>query len=158
MIQQGRGLTRRPGMLFALAIVAMATVACGGDDDAGGGDGSVAIELQEWAVAADPSTASAGAVTFSVDNVGAEVHEFVVIATDLGPTELPTEDDGSVSETGEGMEVVDEIEDIPAGDSQELEVDLEAGSYLLICNIVEEEDGEVESHYQMGMRSSFTVE
>jgi hypothetical protein len=38
-------------------------------------------------------------------------------------------------------------------------VDLESGSYVLICNIVEkEEGGEVESHYQNGMRTEFTVE
>jgi hypothetical protein len=29
---------------------------------------------------------------------------------------------------------------------------------VLICNIVEEEDGVTESHYQLGMRRAFTVE
>jgi len=37
-------------------------------------------------------------------------------------------------------------------------VDLDAGNYVLICNIVEEEDGETVSHYQEGMRTPFTVE
>jgi hypothetical protein len=52
------------------------------------------------------------------------------------------------------MEVIDEIEDIPVGESQDLTVSLDAGSYVLICNIVE--SGEV--HYAMGMRTAFTVE
>jgi uncharacterized cupredoxin-like copper-binding protein len=154
-----RSLRSKLAMLLPLSVLVVAAVACGGDGGDGGGNGGTAsVELQEWAVTVEPATSSAGDVTFSVENVGAEVHEFVVIKTDLGITDLPTEDDGSVSEDGEGMEVVDEIEDISPDDAQELTVDLEAGNYVLICNIVEEEDGEVESHYQEGMRSSFTVE
>jgi uncharacterized cupredoxin-like copper-binding protein len=56
------------------------------------------------------------------------------------------------------MEVVDEVEDIPSGASEELTVSLEAGNYVLICNIVEEVNGELEAHYQMGMRVDFEVE
>ena len=38
-------------------------------------------------------------------------------------------------------------------------LDLEAGDYVLLCNIVEEEeDGEVESHFAEGMHTTFTVE
>lgn len=40
---------------------------------------------------------------------------------------------------------------------QTLTIDLAAGRYVLICNIVEKDD-EIESHYQEGMRVSFTVE
>jgi hypothetical protein len=147
-------------LLMALVLLP----ACGDDDDGdtGGGDtgdGTVSVTLQEFAVAADPGTAPAGSVTFDVSNIGPDdPHEFVVIKTDLGPTELPVGDDGAVLEDGEGMEVIDEIEDIPVGDAPTLTVDLEAGSYALICNIVEEEDGELESHYAEGMRTGFTVE
>jgi hypothetical protein len=35
---------------------------------------------------------------------------------------------------------------------------MEAGRYLLICNITEVEDGEIESHYKKGMVAVFTVE
>lgn len=53
---------------------------------------------------------------------------------------------------------MDEVEEIPSGESRELAVDLATGSYVLICNIVEEEDGETESHYQEGIGAEFTVE
>jgi hypothetical protein len=57
------------------------------------------------------------------------------------------------------MEVVDEIEDIPVGETPTLTVDLEPGAYALICNIVQEEpDGTLEAHYAEGMRTGFTVE
>jgi uncharacterized cupredoxin-like copper-binding protein len=123
----------------------------------GGGGETVDVTLQEFAVGVDPASVSAGEVTFSVTNDGPDdVHEFVVIQTDLGPTELPTDENGAVEETGEGMEVIDEIEDMEVGASEDLTVDLEAGSYVLICNIWDED--EQESHYQEGMRVAFTVE
>jgi hypothetical protein len=76
---------------------------------------------------------------------------------DLDPTALPTDETGAVEETGEGMEVVDEVEDIPVGDTPTLTIDdLTAGSYVLICNIYDEE--EQEAHYSEGMRTGFTVE
>jgi hypothetical protein len=37
-------------------------------------------------------------------------------------------------------------------------LDLEPGSYVLICNIAEGEEGELESHYEEGMRTAFIVE
>jgi hypothetical protein len=36
--------------------------------------------------------------------------------------------------------------------------DLAPGNYVFICNLVEEEDGVLESHYQLGMSVAFTVE
>jgi hypothetical protein len=97
-------------------------------------------------------------VTFEVTNDGPnDIHEFVVIRTDLAPGARPPGEDGAVLEDGEGMEVIDEIEDLAVGASETLALELEAGSYVLICNIVEEEDGGTEAHYAQGMRSAFTV-
>ena len=53
------------------------------------------------------------------------------------------------------MTVVDEIEDIPVGQTQELTVTLEAGRYVLLCNIYSADENE--AHYQMGMRIGFEV-
>ena len=149
----------------ALALALLSLSACGSDNGSGNngegdGDGTVAITLKEFAVAAEPASVAAGSVTFDVTNEGPDdVHEFVVIATDVAPTELPTDADGAVEEAGEGMEVVDEIEDIPVGETQSLTVDLAAGNYALICNILQEEpDGTLEAHYAVGMRTGFVVE
>ena len=146
------GWVARSGLVAATAIWAVAFVGCDGDG------GTIGVELQEFAVVPDENSAEAGEVTFELENTGEETHEFVVIKTDLGATELPTAEDGSVDEEGSGMEVIDEVEDIPAGESEELTLDLDAGSYALICNIVEEEEGEPEAHYAEGMRADFTVE
>lgn len=61
-----------------------------------------------------------------------------------------------MDEEGENIEALDEIEEFAVGETQSLTLDLEAGSYVLICNIYTAE--EQESHYQEGMRLGFTVE
>ena len=117
---------------------------------------TVDVTLQEWAVVPSPGSVAAGSITFKVVNSGPEdVHEFVILKTDLDPGALPADDTGAVDEEGEGMEVIDEIEDIPVGETQELTATLAAGSYVLLCNIYSED--ELEAHYKMGMRTAFTV-
>ena len=157
-------LTTSRRLLAAAAITSLVVVACttddaspGADGDDGGGATVVAVSLQEWAVVPAQSSAPAGDVTFAVTNDGPEdIHEFVVLKTDLDPADLPVDENGVVSEEGEGIEVIDEIEDIPVGDSEDLTVPLEAGNYVLLCNIWSPDEGE--AHYQLGMRVGFTVD
>jgi uncharacterized cupredoxin-like copper-binding protein len=152
---------RAVGITAVIAVLALVAGACGDDDGGGetGAGGTIAITLQEFAVLPSPDSAPAGEVTFNVTNIGPEdVHEFVVFATDLAPDALPTAPDGSVDETGEGVELIDEIEDIAVDATPTLAVTLDAGSYVLICNIVEEEGADTIVHYQQGMRVGFTAE
>jgi len=163
-------------LLAGLLVVAFAgAVACGDDDEdeepeatatrpvaespGAGGDGAavVNVELREFQIITDVDSAPAGEVTFRAENSGPEdEHELVIIKSDLEPDALPTAEDGSVPE--DEVDLIDEIEPFAVGDTEEITVDLEPGSYVLICNIVEEEDGETEAHYQLGMRTAFTVE
>jgi uncharacterized cupredoxin-like copper-binding protein len=146
---------RRRAAIFVATVAALALVSagCSGDEET-----TVDVTVQEFAVIPAESSAPAGDVTFDVMNEGPDdVHEFVVFKTDLAPDALPTAADASVDEEGEGVELIDEIEDIAVGDTPTLTVTLDAGSYVFICNIVEEEDGETIAHYQQGMRVAFTV-
>jgi uncharacterized cupredoxin-like copper-binding protein len=148
---------RRRAAIFAAAVAALALVSagCSGDEET-----TVDVTVQEFAILPGAASAPAGTVTFDVTNNGPEdTHEFVVFKTDLAPDALPTAEDGSVDETGEGVELIDELEDIAVGDTPSLTVTLDSGSYVLICNIVEEETGgDVIVHYQQGMRVGFSVE
>jgi uncharacterized cupredoxin-like copper-binding protein len=161
----------RPGpkrfRLLAASTACLALAACSGGgttpspaaaSPGGAADGtSVAVALSEWSVAPATDTVPAGDVTFGVTNDGPEdPHEFVVLRTDLDFASLPVDANGAVTEDSEGIEVVDEIEDIPVGETQELTTSLTAGTYVLLCNIYDET--EQEAHYQMGMRIPFTVE
>jgi uncharacterized cupredoxin-like copper-binding protein len=150
-----------PQLIMQLALFAVALPACGNDEETTspvetGGPSTVNVTLEEFAIGTVPSSAATGSVTFNVTNEGPEDdHEFVVIQTDLSPTELLTKPDGSVDEEGQGITLIDEIEPFPPDKSETLTVDLTAGSYALICNIYDAKEDE--AHYQEGMRTSFTV-
>ena len=97
----------------------------------------------------DESSADAGDLTFDVTNDAEQPHEFVIFKTDVNEDAMPTDDEGNVDEEGEGVELVDEIEDIEAGSTQSLTVTLDAGNYVFICNLP--------GHYAQGMHTSFTA-
>jgi uncharacterized cupredoxin-like copper-binding protein len=135
--------------LFAgTAVLALALAACG--DDATADGTTVAVELSDYAISASPASAPAGTVTFELENTADQVHEFVVVATSLGADDLPVGDDGDVDEEGAAdIEVVDEVEDVDGGATATLAVDLDAGNYVLFCNLP--------GHYARGMTTGFQV-
>jgi uncharacterized cupredoxin-like copper-binding protein len=156
--------------------VVMAGVGCGGDEPSGFADnpasetaspspavpeGTVSIQLQELRVTPDPTSASAGEITFAIENVGQFTHEFIVARLEPGTTELPTLINGAVRENGKGFEMAGRVspKDLQSGESAELTVDLEPGDYVLFCNVVVGTGvaGPIESHYRAGMWSSFVV-
>jgi hypothetical protein len=151
---------------FVLAGAVTSLVACTDDDDGTGmNDGTgetssstVNVDLTEYEVTLSPATVPAGDVTFMIYNGGSETHEFVVVETDLAAADLPTSADGSFDEEGEGVEVIDEIETIPAGSSDELSLSLGAANYQLLCNRVVAEGDELESHFHEGMVAPLEVE
>ncbi|MGP1675319.1 MAG: hypothetical protein ACTS8Z_08910 [Candidatus Limnocylindrales bacterium] len=108
--------------------------------------GTVAVTLSEWKVVPASATAAAGPITFAVTNSGSQMHEFVVVKTDLKADALPVADNKIDEST---LTPVDEIEDIGAGTTPSLSVDLAAGHYVLLCNI--------ETHYGQGMHADFDV-
>ena len=136
--------------VFKYAVgVAMVAAMLGGCSSSGG----VKATESDFKIALDSTSASSGDVTFNVVNNGPSVHEFVVFKTDLAEDSLPTKKENGaviVDEEGSGLTVIDEIEDIAEGDTQDLTVDLDAGKYVLICNLP--------THYQLGMHAAFTVE
>lgn len=147
-IQPGSRHPIRPVILSMIGVIFTAGCAAGG--------GTVNVTLSEWSVQRDKAELPAGSITFEVSNTGPDdIHEFVVIKTDLDAGALPTDETGAVDEAGGGMTVEGEIEDIAVGASDSLTLDLEAGSYVLLCNIYSEEEDE--AHYQEGMRIDFTV-
>jgi uncharacterized cupredoxin-like copper-binding protein len=122
-----------------------------------GGGTEVAVTLAEWSVTPSPASAPGGTVTFKAGNAGKENHELVVVKAG-SPDALPLKD-GQVDEDAlPPGAFVGEVEAFPPGETCPGTFDLTPGSYVLFCNIVEKEpDGTLESHYQQGMRSAFTV-
>ena len=151
------------GIGLLAAVLAIGAVACGDDDEGedpaateapDNGSSAVNVTLLEYQIVPDQDTVAAGSVTFNASNIGGAVHELVVVKTDVAPDALPADENGAVDESGEGITVVDRIEELAAQSDGSITVDLEAGSYVLICNIVDD-DGL--SHYQEGMLVAFTI-
>jgi uncharacterized cupredoxin-like copper-binding protein len=119
---------------------------------------TVNVTLTEWAVVLDKTSVPAGNVFFHVTNAGTKFkHEFVVLKTDLAPDALPADSTGRVDEEGgAGITYIGEVEELEIGASGDVSLPLTAGSYVLICNIVEAGGGH-ESHYNQGMRVAFTA-
>jgi hypothetical protein len=161
-------------VVAALALAAVGA-ACGDDDGDGGGNGeeptatvaegetpqegaTVDVNLTEYIVSPDPASAPAGSITFNASNIGGTDHELVILKTDLPADGLPTNEDGSADEAGEGVEAIDEIEEFAAGGEESLTVTLEAGNYVLFCNVVQTAaDGSIVAHYAEGMTTEFEV-
>ena len=143
--------------LFARITIAAAAVALVGavgcssssssSSSAGGSDtGGVAATEKDFEIDLASSSAPAGSVTFNISNEGPSTHEFVILKTDDAADALPTKD----SEVEEDkLDVVDEAEDIAPSTTATLTTDLEAGSYVIICNVT--------GHYEAGMHTAFTV-
>jgi uncharacterized cupredoxin-like copper-binding protein len=120
---------------------------------------TVEVTLGEWSVTADTTSVPAGEVTFNATNNGPDdAHELVIVKTDLAPGDLPVDESGKVDEEGAGVTMIGEIEEFAVGETESATFDLEAGSYVLLCNIVDTGHDPAEVHYGLGMRLAFTVE
>ena len=141
--------------LFARITIAAAAIALAGgvgcsssssSSSAGGSDGDISATEKDFSIDLGASSAPAGSVTFNISNEGPSTHEFVIIKTDDAADALPVKDN-EVQE--DGLNVVDEQEDIAPSTTGVLQTNLEAGSYVIICNLP--------AHYESGMHTAFTV-
>jgi uncharacterized cupredoxin-like copper-binding protein len=135
-----------------LAGIAMVVVGLGGAAASVFAQGNeVEVTVSDFNIAVDPSSTTAGDVTFNVSNTSTGVtHEFVVVKTDVAEGLFPKSDDdpNKVDEEAVG-EVIGEIEDIEAGTSATTTLNLSPGKYVFICNLP--------GHYALGMHVAFTV-
>ncbi len=131
------------------------TAAATGTTKAGAGANTVSVDVGDtnglngmmtMTTDPNPATAKAGKVTFVVKNSGTITHEMVVLQLEPGQTwnNLPVTADKVSEDTSKG-----ETGDVAPGETKTIELNLDAGSYALVCNI--------EKHYAMGMRAPLTV-
>jgi uncharacterized cupredoxin-like copper-binding protein len=145
--------------LLALAVLA---AACAGQSARPQGEGKdkgntqagpteVQVQSEEYKFGGVPGTLPAGEVTFALENVGQEPHEFglVRIKGDHSVEELiqmpPSQSQKLISEVGATF--------AKPGKSSSFQADLKAGRYGYACFV--ETDGE--PHAVMGMYGELTV-
>jgi uncharacterized cupredoxin-like copper-binding protein len=142
----------RLAALASVAAIAIALSACGDDDDKSSStpaaDSSAAttttVSASEFAFAPKTIDAKAGKVRIELKNDGKYPHELEIIKTDKAPDALAVKGKRAVVEGDAG-----EIETIQGGESKTGTFDLDAGSYIYICNLP--------GHYEDGMRGRLTV-
>ena len=103
-----------------------------------------------YVLSADQTSVKAGNLTFKVTDTGKKDHEMVILKLDgaaafdklaIDGTTNKVSEDTNVGETGDP--------NLTPGETRSFNVNLPAGSYVLVCNI--------EKHYGLGMRSLLTV-
>jgi Cu+-exporting ATPase len=119
----------------------------------GDGDGNVRAELTNWSMGLSDTLVPAGMVTFEVTHSAAEhaTHEGGLGEHhDLAVFRRAA--DGSLA-------LVGRTEQLHAGESETLVLELQPGEYEVQCTVVEEaDDGSAVSHVERGMRMTLTAD
>jgi len=129
-----------------LLCIAMTIAACAAASETVPEDVDVAVTLKDYRVELSVSTVKAGSVKFGVKNAGGMEHSFELIKTDVPFDKLQTTADAKAKEDG----LVKQIKSIAVGKVSVITARLEAGKYVIICNVA--------GHYQLGMRAALTVQ
>jgi uncharacterized cupredoxin-like copper-binding protein len=141
----------------AVSVTLSAFAACQGEEGGAGhlredtplvGDARVHVELDEWSVTPDETSAPAGPVTFVTENRGSMRHDLVVIRTDLAPEALPVS--AATVDEEEAGQVVGVIKKFHPLLERSATLDLSAGKYVLICNVA--------GHYRLGMFAAMEIQ
>jgi uncharacterized cupredoxin-like copper-binding protein len=108
------------------------------------------VTLNEFAIIPELREVPSGDITFDVVNTGEDVHEMIVIKSDLDEKALPPSPTGrsEVDEDAVG-EVIGTFEDVQSGGAMNGTLVLGPGRYILLCNL--------SKHYENGMVSTLIV-
>jgi uncharacterized cupredoxin-like copper-binding protein len=142
-------MKQRVWLAAALAVLSLTAAACGGSSEATpspSDDAGIATTLADFSIKPAEKEATAGPVTFDLQNDGPSDHTFYVVRTDLADDALPVKD--HVVQVA-GLDVAGELDDVPFDAAPSLTVQLSAGAYVLLCNYP--------GHYESGMHAAFTV-
>ncbi len=147
-----KGASMRIGISCSVALLVCGlAVGCSGGDAP---DAKLTVKMSEWLFEPSATSIKSGNVKFTVNNVGGAEHELVIVkGTD--PKALATKTDGSVDEEKilEALKV-GEVEKVAARTTKSGTLEVEPGTYVLMCNLV---DANGASHFAKGMVATLTV-
>jgi ZIP family zinc transporter len=155
LIRVGARLAAKQALLWGILLGLMAGLAtdwvieAAEESGAGGSAPTAEVVAHDYTLTLPPAALTPGRVRFVFENEGAATHELAVFRTDLPADGLPLAD-GAVNEGDPRLRLLGEVEDVKPGRSGRMSLDLDAGHYVLVCN--------VPGHYQLGMRADLTVE
>lgn len=140
----------RFGLLAAgMALLAGTTFIAGSQPAAAQTATRMNMTLNEWSIIPDLPEVAAGDITFDVVNSGEDVHEVIIIKSDLDIAALPpSKVRGEVDEDAIGQ-YIGGFEDVAPSASMSGTLTLTPGRYILLCNLT--------NHYAKGMVSTLQV-
>ena len=133
--------------LAALCVTASLVASCSAQPETLPADVQLTVDLKDYAVVLSTAAVKAGTTKIGIRNVGAMAHQFDLIKTDLAADKLPI-DSAAAKAREDGL--VKQVLNIAPGKVATVSVTLQAGHYVIICNVA--------GHYQLGMRSDLTVD
>jgi hypothetical protein len=127
-------------------------------DEPDASEPGLVVTLDEYSLRPDEDKLTRGPTRFIASNAGKDVHELVVVEA-RSLEALPLDPKGTIDEEilEEEDRLIGEVEEIPSGGACTLEVDLDPGTYVLLCNIRERGDDGVVNHFLQGMRARVKV-
>jgi hypothetical protein len=165
-------MTRTRKTLLSVAALTVVLSGCGTDrSQTPASPSATDFVLREWSITPPTTRLEAGKVRITAVNSGSETHELVVVRA-RSAASLPTNPDGSVDENKiSETDKPGELPDLAAGKTATKTLDLAAGNYFAICNLVDQmgngnhgmgnggmgNGGMGHIHYRLGMVAQFTV-
>lgn len=151
-------MKREVWSVLGMAAAALVLGAC---DDPGiaVGEAIVHAELSEWKIVTDRDTVRAGnKITVLADNKGADVHNLVLLQTEIAAGDLPVDAGGDVLLTDSGVLEVSRIDDLAPGASGQFTLDEAVpGKYVFVCTVATSNGMSVGHPYAKGMFKAFAV-
>ena len=158
-------MTVRLLSILAVAVLSFAVMSCD-DDDSGapseptdatpssteeqGTVGTIiGVNESEYTIRLNQRTAPAGEMKFILMNEGSIAHQFVLVKTEIPAEDLPLAENGFADTQAEGIELIYKEEAFPPAERRELELTLDPGHYVMLCNLP--------GHYARGMRVNFVA-
>ena len=133
---------------MVLVAFAAAFSGCGGTGTQRESAHVVSVRERDFRISISRTHVSAGDVVFRAKNTGPDAHELIVVRSDGARLRFRT-DGMTIDEEGLEKSIVGALEPGPAGETRELRVKLEPGTYTLLCNMY--------GHYMGGMHSTLVV-
>lgn len=121
-------------------------------------DPALTVTLDEYDILPEEDELTRGPARFRAVNSGKKVHELYVVQA-RAIEGVPIHRNGSVDIEAleEDDRLLGELHGIQSGKSCDLELDLEPGTYVMLCNIRERGNDGVVNHFLQGMRTRFKV-
>lgn len=151
-------MKREAWSVLGAAAASFALVACDDGSTNLVPGATVQVDLSEWKIVTNRSTAPAGHLVINVANKGADVHNLIFLETGLAPGSLPVTAAGDVDVADPGVLVVAEVKDVAPGSTGQITLDDSVPDKYVFVTTVATSNGMSTGHpYKLGMFKGFTL-